>query len=138
MTKRAFIYFLLTFQLVAFASHAEHKRGKIKPKFKRFYFVPRPAPSEAQLEISRIKKLVEKNRPIIRIDKAKWKEDLTRLLRHRHTSYTNPTFSAYIPSSISLASLKAINRFIVDVLPHPQRVVHLPGYYSFLHRLCPF
>ncbi|WAC14959.1 hypothetical protein [Dyadobacter pollutisoli] len=138
MTKRALIYFLIIFQLVAFASHAAHKSGKTRPKFKRFYFVPRPAPSEAQLEILRIKKLVQKSRPIIRVDKAKWKEDLTRLLLHRHTSYANPAFSAYIPSGISLASLRATSTFIVDMPPHQQRVVHLPGYYSFLHRLCPF
>lgn len=136
--NRTLIYFLLTFQLVAFASHAEHKGGKTTQKFRRFCFVPRPAPSEAQLEILKIRQLIQKHRSIVRVDKAKWKEDLTRLLRHRHTSYTFPTISTYIPSGISLASLKVIGASIIDMLPHPERVIHLPGYYSFLHRLCPF
>jgi hypothetical protein len=139
MTKRIFLYLLLIFQLFAFASNAEHINGIARPKSKLLYFVPRPAPSGNQLEFSRIKKLVQKNRAIIRIDKSKWKEDLTRLLQHRYSSYTFQVLSAYFPSDVSSSmSLIAISTFIVNVLPHPDRVVHLPGYYSFLHRLCPF
>ena len=138
MTNKVFIFLLLTLQLIAFTSKAGHTGKNVKIKFRRVYFVPLPAPTGAQQEFLRIKKLIQKNRPILRVDKAKWKEDLTRLLRHRYSSYAFPTMAACISCGISIVLLRAISRFAAIIPSPPYRVVHLPGYYSFLHRLCPF
>ncbi|TKT90398.1 hypothetical protein [Dyadobacter frigoris] len=75
---------------------------------------------------------------IIRIDIPKWKENLCRLLRHRHSTYT--THSVFYAINSKVAELTFQNR--VSQTLHISNQIYnkiiSPGYYNFLYRLCPF
>ena len=76
--------------------------------------------------------------PIVRADDFEWKENLSDLLRHRHSTYRFTLFAAVQSAFLDFViNSKEFFRSLIAI-PFPKRVAILPDYYSFLHRLCPF
>lgn len=136
--KSVLTYLSLVFTLGIICPNFAQGAEMSGKKFRRFYFVQEAEKSESRPEFLQAEKLVSLPKVIVRTDKAKWKEDLSRLLRHKYSSYTFPSFECIISAGISLDLLSSANAFPVRLPGRPERVTHLPGYYSFLHRLCPF
>jgi hypothetical protein len=76
--------------------------------------------------------------PIIQAHEAEWKENLSDLLRHRVSSYRFITFESVASSSFILALGFETVWTYHSAVSYFCRLVTLPDYYSFLHRLCPF
>ncbi|TDE18026.1 hypothetical protein [Dyadobacter psychrotolerans] len=137
MTKRAFIYFILIFQLLGSQSYAkENKIAKhTKARTSRFYpFINR---TKSKIDFLLVKKDKKRVKTIIRADKAKWKEDLSRLLRHRHTTYTFPSFECELSTNFYFLSVVKATESARQTILNFRRILTLPAYYNFLHRLCP-
>jgi hypothetical protein len=76
--------------------------------------------------------------PIIQANECEWKENLTDLLRHRHSSYRFMLFESAPSSFINFTpNLKGLSNAHKPFSVYRSRTI-LPDYYSFLHRLCPF
>ena len=76
--------------------------------------------------------------PIVQAHETEWKENLSDLLRLRHSSYRFlflecgvSTYFHFPYNFVSIQLTKNLNRISKQVLT-------LPDYYCFLHRLCPF
>ena len=94
--------------------------------------------SEIQCEENLCEDECLENVPIIQAHETEWKENLSDLLRLRHSNYRFTTFES-VPSVIFHFAVRV--RFFcqkVQTIVSLNRVAILPDYYSFLHRLCPF
>ena len=80
-----------------------------------------------------------KNQAIVRADEFEWKESLTDLLRHRHSSYRFITIVAQQTTlEYHITQISKVVRESVALPSIAKGTLVLPGYYGFLHRLCPF
>jgi hypothetical protein len=75
---------------------------------------------------------------IVCADDFEWKENLTDLLRHRHSTYRFLTIITQTSSDYYIAQIPKIIRESVSLPVLTKGDIELPGYYGFLHRLCPF
>ena len=139
MTKSAYIYFLLLLQLFGYQSFAKEYKATNHKKARHSKFSPysinRP---KSKIDFLLVKKDKNRIKTIIRADKAKWKEDLSRLLRHRHTSYTFPSFECELATNFYFLSVVKATESAGQTFLNLRRILTLPAYYNFLHRLCPF
>jgi hypothetical protein len=79
-----------------------------------------------------------KNETIVRADDFEWKENLSDLLRHRHSTYRFLTLVHQISPDYVIQRIPKVVRESITLLSVTRGVVTRPDYYSFLHRLCPF
>ena len=137
MIKRVFILFfciaqILVFTLLGGQSVVSYEHTNAD------YFSPYIESASEAWTYNSCKNIYHLDVPVIRTDDCKWKENLKKLLRHRHSSFRLKSFASlqfaytcfesYFKDGIR--SLKAVSLYKSKAI--------LPGYYSFLHRLCPF
>jgi hypothetical protein len=139
MVKRTFVLFLCLLQVLALSLFSQQANASydLNNAINRF---------EAE-QISLAETLYSgsvcpdeccENAPIIQAHETEWKENLSDLLRHRHSSYRFITFESV--TSVSFHFNVGFRVFSQN-LPSFQlfgSTITLPDYYSFLHRLCPF
>lgn len=140
MTKRTFVLFLFLVHTVVLSLFSGQSRASYKPDIFTTRFIAYiPANQEVleDFEICEEEELI--NVTIIQADECEWRENLTDLLRHRHSSYRFSLFesapSAFIDFLPNLKGLSKAHKPLFSV--YLSRNI-LPDYYSFLHRLCPF
>lgn len=139
MTKRSFVWFLGLLQLMAFTLFLEPCNASCKPEPPTPIFVQEIVSDHQTWDQAEFcPEDVLDETPIVQADDCEWKESLTDLLRHRHSTYrfvffeTTPSlFIDLIPSVECLAKTLRPNSIYLNISV-------LPDYYSFLHRLCPF
>ena len=137
MTNRAFIYFILIFQLLGLQSYAKENKIVKHTKARTSRFSPFINRTKSKIDFLLVKKDKKRVKTIIRADKAKWKEDLSRLLRHRHTTYTFPSFECELSTNFYFLSVVKASESARQTILNFRRILTLPAYYNFLHRLCP-
>lgn len=139
MIKRTFVLFFCLFQTLAFSLLSQQSVASYKSDFDADGFTPYITSTSLLPEAFDVcADPCYENGPIIREDKAEWKENLSDLLRHRHSSYRFTTFESVPTTSFHFAvGFRALFKLLQPVALF-KGVVILPDYYSFLHRLCPF
>ncbi|WP_353721850.1 hypothetical protein [Dyadobacter sp. 676] len=139
MTKRAFVLF---FWLAQFAvSLLIGQQGAVACKidlgtdtFSPYQVEEKPGTGHFVL----IDDTVCKNETVVRADEFEWKEALSDLLSHRHSTYRFLTLVAQATPQYEITRIPKVIRESVQLLPVSNGETTLPDYYSFLHRLCPF
>ena len=137
MIKRTFVLFLcfariLAFTLLSWQSVASYDSTNEIAGFSPYTILSDSVDDNASEDIC------QDNIPIIRTDGCKWKENLSKLLRHRRTTYRLVSFGYLnITSTNSIIYFKGLIRTLGSISLY-KGITVLPGYYSFLHRLCPF
>lgn len=139
MTKRSFVWFLSLIQILALSLFTEQSRASYKPEIPTNFFVQYEDSNQELLEDLEIcPEECSEDSPIIMANECEWKESLTDLLRHRHSSYrfilfeTAPSlFMDLIPGFKFLSKTLKQSSIYLDITV-------LPDYYNFLHRFCPF
>ena len=131
MTKRTFVLFFCLLQVLATSLFSQSSEASINAS----YALHTPGISSSY---DGIEEVCCDDETIIQADEFEWKENLSDLLRHRHSTYRFVSFAA-IPSAFMdfVINSKYFYRSLISVCSY-QRVAILPDYYSFLHRLCPF
>ena len=140
MTKRTFVLFLCLVQVLALWLLPQQSNAWYNDNFG----ITKAVSSENPLleNVSACEDFCEdeclENTPIVQAHEAEWKENLSDLLRHRHSNYRFVTFESV--SSVTFHFAVRFRVFCQKIQPSTffKRVVTLPDYYSFLHRLCPF
>ncbi|MCF0074540.1 hypothetical protein LZD49_28910 [Dyadobacter sp. CY261] len=79
-----------------------------------------------------------KDETVVRADEFAWKEAISDLLRHRHSTYRFVTLVSQAAPQYEITRVPKVIRESVQLLPVSNGEIKLPDYYSFLHRLCPF
>ena len=139
MTKRTFVLFFCLVQILAFPLLAKQHAALCKIDFGTAGFSPYTIGTVDETEeVVILDDTIETHQTIIREDVAEWRENLSKMLRHRHSSFRFASLESavfytfycfYNPKAVRDTSLTAIFAYTSHILP---------GYYSFLHRLCPF
>ncbi|KAA0989793.1 hypothetical protein [Dyadobacter aurulentus] len=81
---------------------------------------------------------IPRNHTIVRADEFEWQESLNDLLRHRHSSFRFLTIVSHASPEYNITLFPKIVRESVILPIITRSTLVLPGYYGFLHRLCPF
>lgn len=137
MIKRTFVLFfcfvrILAFTLLGWQSVASHNSNEIAD------FSPYTVLSTDVIDNNYPENICQDDIPIIRTDGCKWKENLSKLLRHRRTTYRLVSFGYLnITSAFSIVYFKGLIRTLGSISLY-KGITVIPGYYTFLHRLCPF
>lgn len=80
----------------------------------------------------------EEPETVIKADEYEWRENLSNLLRHRVSSYRFALIECSSPISFHFAQKKSIVNTTATLNRIAAKILTLPDYYCFLHRLCPF
>lgn len=140
MTKRTFVLFLCLVQALALSLFS----GQALALYTENIGIIRTAEQEAELRVCTevCEEICEDecfdDTPIIQAHEAEWKENLSDLLRHRHSSYRFVTFESVTPVSFHFAVRFRFFCKKIQTITFFKGVTTLPDYYSFLHRLSPF
>ncbi|TLV00817.1 hypothetical protein [Dyadobacter luticola] len=144
MTKSTFVLFFSLVQFLAFnlfpqqaAASCHFKSGKIV-KSGKVKFSPRFIET-AQFELVCTDDTLYEDETIVRADdEFEWKENLSSLLRHRQSTYRFLTSISPAVTHYSITQIPKIDRESVSLPVISKGSIIRPGYYGFLHRLCPF
>jgi len=139
MTKRTFVLFFWLAQFAISLLLGQHRAIACKIDIGTEAFSPfEIAEKPGTREIVIIDDTICKNETIVRADETKWNESLSKLFNRRHSTYRFLTLISQAVPQCEITRPSRLIRESAQPPPPPYRVVHLPGYYSFLHRLCPF
>ncbi|WP_031526243.1 hypothetical protein [Dyadobacter crusticola] len=140
MIKRAFVLFFCLVHFLVFPVLAERLGAVCKLELGASNFSIHPQLSTEEADDFVIEDdTLPRNQAIVRADEFEWQESLTDLLRHRHSTYRFITIvdQQAAPEYHITQISKAVRESVV--LPAITKgTLVLPGYYGFLHRLCPF
>jgi hypothetical protein len=139
MTKRTFVLFFWLAQFAISLLFSQQRAIACKIEIGTNAFSPyamEETSSEGHFVL--IDDTVCKNETIIRANETEWKESLSDLLRHRHSSYRFLTLVSEAAPQYIITRISKVVRESVQLLPVSNGEITLPDYYSFLHRLCPF
>lgn len=137
--KRTFVWFFCLMQSLALLLFSEQSMASYKLDFpaKTTTYYDLDTQEEAT-DFEICEDDCEDESPIIKADECEWKEGLTDLLRHRHSSYRFISFesslSSFFDFIVGQQGIKTKSKAFSAYLT----IKVLPDYYSFLHRLCPF
>ncbi|MCE6990917.1 hypothetical protein [Dyadobacter sp. CY323] len=139
MTKRTFVLFFCLAQMLASTLFSQQPAFACKLDIGTDSFSPYTVESsEDPGQFALIDDSICKEETIVRADDFEWKENLSDLLRHRHSTYRFLTLISEIGSEYYIAQIPKNIRESVSLPALPKGDIELPGYYGFLHRLCPF
>lgn len=139
MTKRTFVLFLCLAQFLASMLFSQQAAYACKIDMGTDAFSPFAVEtSGASGDIVLIDDTIPKNQTIVRADDFEWKENLSQLLRHRHSTYRFLTLVSELAPQYEITRVPKVIRESVQLLIIAKGETTLPDYYSFLHRLCPF
>lgn len=139
MTKRTFVLFfwLTQFAITLLLGQQRAVACKIDigtESFSPFEIEEKPGTGDIVI----IDDTICKNETIVRADETKWNESLSKLFNRRHSTYR---FLTLIAQALPKCEITRTSKIIWESVPLLSAVngeITLPGYYSFLHRLCPF
>jgi hypothetical protein len=139
MIKRTFVLFFCLAQILAVSLFSQQSIASGMPGsglngFSLFSIEATESPDCVII----IDETICKKNAIVRADEAEWKESLSDLLRHRHSTYRFQSIVSSFCLSYNFASIPRIIRESVKLTAVNKGLLTLPDYYSFLHRLCPF
>jgi hypothetical protein len=139
MTKRTFVLFLCLAQFLASMLFSQQAAVACKIDIGSSTFSPFVVEtSETSGDIVLIDDTIPKNQTIVRANECEWKENLSELLRHRHSTYRFLTLVSEVTPHYEIIRVPKVIRESVQLLFTNRGETTLPDYYSFLHRLCPF
>ena len=132
MTKRTFVLFFGLLQVLALSMFSPSSEASINIKLSV------NTSFETTTDFDICNEVCYDNGPIIQAHDFEWKENLSDLLRHRHSTYRFVSLAAIQSEFLDFViNSRQFYRSLLSVCTY-QRVAILPDYYSFLHRLCPF
>ena len=139
MTKRTFVLFLCLFQTLAFSLLPKQSAGAYTSENGTIEFYPYATYDLRGAQVSdACEDVCCDNTPIVQEHESEWKENLSDLLRHRHSSYRFVTFESVTTSGFHLNIGSKPSIYSSQPIALFKGAITLPDYYSFLHRLCPF
>lgn len=124
---------------MALSLFTEQSRASYKPEILTNILFQNVDPNQELLEDLEIfTEECPEDAPIVKANECEWKESLTDLLRHRHSSYRFILFEA-APSLFMelIPGFKFLTKALKKSSIYLDTTV-LPDYYNFLHRFCPF
>jgi hypothetical protein len=139
MTKRTFVLFFWLAQFAVSLLLGQQRAVACKidigtEAFSPFEIKEKPGTGDIVL----IDDTICKNETIVRADETEWKESLSQLLSHRHSTYRFLTLVSQTAPQYEISRIPKVIRESVQLLSANNGEITLPDYYSFLHRLCPF
>ncbi len=139
MTKRSFVWFFCLIQIMALTLFAEQSRASYKPGITANLFLKAPDANQELLEDLEIcpEECLE-DAPIVQANECEWKESLTDLLRHRHSSYRFILFESAPSQFMELIPGFKFLRKALRKSSNYLDISVLPDYYNFLHHFYPF
>jgi hypothetical protein len=138
MTKRTFVLFFCLVQSLAFPLFAKHQASLCKLDYGTGFSPFSIETSVESADVVIVDDTIDPNRTIIQADGCKWRENLSKLLRHRHSSYRFVSFDTVVFHNYYFLRKTKFLREKLLTVNFNERNLTLPGYYGFLHRLCPF
>ena len=139
MTKRTFVLFFCLAQMLASTLFLQQSAFACKLDIGTESFSPYSVESsENSDEIVLNDDSICEDETIVRADDFEWKENLSDLLRHRHSTYRFLTIISQTSSEYYITQIPKSIRESVSLPVLQKGDIELPGYYGFLHRLCPF
>jgi hypothetical protein len=139
MTKRTFVLFLCLIPFLASLLFSQHTAVACKLNTSANSFSPYHVESvKTPDHFVLVDNLHCEDEAIVRADDFEWKENLSDLLRHRHSTYRFLTLVSQETPDYVISRVPKLIRESVIQLSVTKGVTTLPDYYSFLHRLCPF
>ncbi|MEO6285254.1 MAG: hypothetical protein ABIN80_10970 [Dyadobacter sp.] len=139
MTKRTFVLFFCLAQFMASLLFSQQQASACKLDLGTNGFSPFAIEmAETSDHFVLVDDSIRKNETIVRADDFEWKENLSDLLRHRHSTYRFLTLVNQVAPEYVIQRIPKVIRESVTLLSVTKGVITLPDYYSFLHRLCPF
>ncbi|MCE7069528.1 MULTISPECIES: hypothetical protein [Dyadobacter] len=138
MTKRTFVLFFCLVHFLALSLSAKQPGQLCKLDYGTGFSPFSIETSVESKDVVIVDDTIDPNRTIVKADGCKWRENLSKLLRHRHSTYRFVSFETVVFSNYYfLRTPKLIREKLLTVNVSQQNIA-LPGYYGFLHRLCPF
>jgi hypothetical protein len=139
MTKRTFVLFCCLAQFLASMLFPQQQASACKLDLGTTGFSPFAIEMAKTVDhFVLIDDSICKNETIVRADDFEWKENLSDLLRHRHSTYRFLTLVSQIAPEYNIPRVPKVIRESITLLSITKGIITLPDYYSFLHRLCPF
>ncbi|GGM77602.1 hypothetical protein GCM10010967_06560 [Dyadobacter beijingensis] len=139
MTKRTFVLFFWLAQFAVSLLIGQRRAVACKIDVGTEAFSPYEIEEKAGTgAIVLIDDTICKNETVVRADESEWKEAISDLLSHRHSTYRFLTLVSQAAPQYEITRIPKVIRESVQLLPVSNGEVTLPDYYSFLHRLCPF
>lgn len=139
MTKRTFVLFFWLTQFAFSLLFGQQRAFACKIDIGTEAFSPFAVEDRSGTgDIVLIDDTICKNETIVRADEVEWKETLSDLLSHRHSTYRFLTLVSQAVPQYEITRIPKVVRESVQLLPVSNGETTLPDYYSFLHRLCPF
>jgi hypothetical protein len=139
MTKRTFVLFLSLVQILALTLFPQQSSVACKLDLSSGNFSPYAVQScESQLNLVLTDDTICEEETIVQADDFEWKENLSSLLRHRNSTYR---FLTTVSPTITEFYITQVPRLLRESVLLPavnSDDIVTPGYYTFLHRLCPF
>lgn len=135
MIKRTFVLFFCLIQTLAFSLLSEQS-GSLYKTNSNLESITSDAESLCSHEEEDCEEIDVT--PIIRADELEWRENLSDLLRHRHSSYRFITFESVVSVYLQFTTCHKILQKSKQSFLLQKGLLTLPAYYSFLYRLCPF
>jgi len=139
MIKRTFVLFFCLAQILAVSLFSQQSKASCMLDsglngFSPFSIEETDSPDCVII----VDETICKKNAIVRADESEWKESLSDLLRHRHSTYRFQSIVSHFCLSYNFTSIPRIVRESVKLTVINKGLLTLPDYYSFLHRLCPF
>ncbi|GGC09832.1 hypothetical protein [Dyadobacter sediminis] len=139
MIKRTFVLFFCLVQILAVSLFSQQSKGACMRNSELNGFFPFTVETAESPDCDIIiDNTICKKNAIVRADEFEWKESLSDLLRHRHSTYRFQTIVSHYCLNYNFARIPKIVRESVKLIVVNKGLLTLPDYYSFLHRLCPF
>lgn len=139
MTKRTFVLFFWIAQFAVSLLFSQQRALACKIDIGTGAFSPYAVEEKSGTgDFVLIDDTVCKNETIVRADESEWKESLSDLLSHRHSTYRFLTLVSQAAPYYEITRIPKVIRESIQLLTPCKGGITLPDYYSFLHRLCPF
>ncbi|MCE7058675.1 hypothetical protein [Dyadobacter sp. CY343] len=138
MIKRTFVLFFCLVHVLVSPVFAERTVSSCKLEAGAGTFSIHENQDTREKDIVLEDDTIRKNLTIVRADEFEWQESLNDLLRHRHSSFRFLTIVDQASPEYNITIFPKIIRESVTLPIISRSTFVLPGYYSFLHRLCPF
>lgn len=139
MTKRTFVLFFWLAQFALSMLFSQQRAVACKIDIGTDAFSPYAVEEKSGTgNFVLIDDTVCKNETIVRADESEWRENLSELLGHRHSTYRFLTIVSQAAPQYEIARVPKVIRESIQLLTPFKGGVTLPDYYSFLHRLSPF
>lgn len=138
MTKRTFVLFFCLVHVLFSPLFAEKPVASCKLETGAGIFSIHENKNTREADIVLEDDSIRRNQTIVRADEFEWQEGLNELLRHRHSTFRFLTIVSEASPEYNITVFPKLIRESIALPFIAKGTFVLPGYYGFLHRLCPF